>query len=219
MDFLEDKCKSGDVYHEAINTMLGKRTYIPHEWYFINVLINKILKNNALADAFVMYVVQYYPDYPWLSFKNDDYLATAIVECGFHRFQFQKKYEFDFEEKNSNILSCSMIMGDIATDFLIRYCGYSLIKSSGQNIILTAQSDCDKRFENLLSQGYSLQRRAKVGYVEMPENLINSGQYPGVKGFFYKLPVLPTKDIGYPIDEIIEETEGSYQKVLQSKEH
>ena len=208
----------GVVYHDAINKVLGKKTRITHEWYFINVLINEIKNDKKIAEAFVMYVMQYYPNYPWLHFRINDYLATVMVECCFHRFQFQKKYEFGFEEE-TNILGRSMLIGDIITDFLIRYRGYSLIKSSGTNIILTSQSDCDKRFERLLSQGYSLQRRSKVNYVKLSKDLIDSNQFPGVKGYYYRLPVLPTKYIGYPIDEIIEDVNGGYHMVLQIKNH
>lgn len=217
MDFLEEELKNGDIYHDAINKSFKIKKIIPHEWYFLNLLINQTIKNNSLADSFVMYVSQYYPHYRWLGFDADDYLATVILECGFYRFEFQKKYEFNFIENNNDYFSHAMEFGDIVTDFFIRYCGYSLIKSSDQNIILTSRNDCHKRFEELLLQGYSLQRRSKVGYIEISKILDDSSQYPGVKGVFYKLPVLPTKDMGYPIDEIIEVSEGKYEKVLKRR--
>lgn len=95
-----------------------------------------------------------------------------------------------------------MLFGDIVTDFLIRYRNHSLIKCSGQKHIITAQSDCYKRFEQYLSEGYSLQRRAKVGYIKTLK--IYEEYFQERKGLFYKLPVLPTRDITYPIDEMIE---------------
>lgn len=160
----------------------------------------------------MMFIFQYHPNYRFKFGKVDDYVNAVICEITLHDFQFRRKYEFGFDEED-NFLSQSMTFGDIATDFLIRYCNYSLIKCSGQKIILTAQSDCHKRFEKLLSDGYSLQRRSKIGYIKT--SYIFEDLYPEVKGFFYKLSVLPTREIGYPIDEIIETDDGTYEQVLQ----
>ena len=92
-----------------------------------------------------------------------------------------------------------------------------MIKSSGQQIIQTAHSDCHKRFFELLRDGYSLQRRSKVGYIKLEPTEENLTSYPGVNGYFYKLPVLPTKDIGYPVEELIENSSGEYSLVLHNK--
>ena len=205
--------KSTAVRHDLVNSALGTGQRIPHEWYFLSVLVKEeILKNQKLAEAFVMFVFQYYPNYKWHYIDIQDYLATAVCECELHSFQFQKKYEFGFEEDEDSILGNAMILGDIATDFLIRYCNYSLIECSEQKVIITAQSDCYKRFEELLAEGYSLQRKAKVGYLETPDYIL--AYYPEVKGIFYKLPVLPTRDIGYNIDEIIETDTGEYVRII-----
>lgn len=165
--------------------------------------------NEELTLAFVMFVLQFYPNYPWSFFNNNDYLNTAMCEALTNDFLFQKKYEFGLEEEG---LTKAMLFGEIATDFLIRFCNYSLIKCSGQNVIITAQSDCHKRFELLLSKGYSLQRRAKVSFTKTTD--IIQMLYPGVKGLFYKLPVLPTRETWYTFDEIIETETGQYEKVL-----
>ncbi len=215
LDFLENKQVGKNIYHDMVNAIIGKGLSIPHEWYFLNVLTKEeILRNRELAQEFVMFVLQYYPKYHWRCFNIDDYLSAAVCECEIHAYQFEKKYQFGFKEDKNSILSESIVMGDIATDFLIRYCNYSLIKCSGQKIILTAQSDCHKRFEDLLLKGYSLQRRAKVGYIKKPKEL--EFYYPEVKGFFYRLPVLPTRDLGYPIDEIIETDEGKFEEVVNN---
>jgi len=219
VDFLEEKYKKGAVFHDFINKILCLRTFdiklnIPHEWYFIKTLTDAIEKNNTLAEVFAMYIAQYYPSYEWLIFNPNDYPGTVILECGFQQAVFQEKYEFEKPITNPKFLKQAMLFGEIVTDFLIRYYGYSLIKCSGQKIILTAHSDCHKRFEELLSKGYSLQRKQKVGYIQLSKCPILSEQYPDLKGIFHKRPVFPTKDIGYPIDEIIEVENDKYEKVL-----
>lgn len=212
----------GTIMHDLINETFGEKKTISHEWYFLSLLSKaEILKNNEIVYAFVMFVMQYYPYYKWRFFKSDDYLATALCECELNAFQFQKKYKFNLamEEEKEDYLINSMILGDIVADFLIRYRNYSLIKCSGQHIILTAQSDCHKRFEKYLFQGYTLERRAKIEFIKKPSilnelNILSElSLNPKENKFFYKLPVLPTRDIGYPIDEIIETDNGEYKYV------
>lgn len=203
IDFLEDKYKVGEVFHDAINKVLiaktlGKDIHIPHEWYFIKVLISKVLEDNNIANLFSLYVFQYYPDYDWIGFTPMDTLWSVILECRFHDYQFQKKYELGITEE-IDILPRSMNFGEIATDFLIRFLGYSLIKSSNQNIILTSQNDCHKRFEKLLYDGYSLEKRKKVIY----------------QNGFKKVPVLPTRQLDFEIEEIIETSDDKYERVLK----
>lgn len=217
MEYLSEEYKNGEVFHDAINLVLGKRTKIPHEWYFINVLSKEVLNNNELATKFVMYIAQYAFHYPWVAFHKGDYLTTVLLECEFYSFMFKKYYEFGLKYETEQWLKPAMMFGEIVTDFLIRYCGYSLIKSSGQQIIQTAHSDCHKRFFELLKDGYSLQWRSKVGYIKLEQTEENLTLYPGVNGYFYKLPVLPTKDIGYPVEELIENSSGEYCLVLHNK--
>ena len=220
-DYIDEHYCQKEVFHDMINKVLelvalNKNSHIAHEWYFIDVLIKEIENNNKLADIFTMYVLQYYPNYRWLDFKINDYLGTVILECSFQRFQFQQKCDLDTIDNRFCDLSQAMLFGEIVTDFLIRYCGYSLIKSSGQNIILTSRNDCTKRFEELLYQGYSLQRRRRVIYTDISKLNVDVNKHPGIKGVFYKLPVIPTKDIDLPIDEIIEVSNGNYERVLTS---
>lgn len=222
IDYVEEEYYGTEVFHDMINKVLelvalNKNSHIPHEWYFINVLIKEIEKNNKLAEEFVMYIAQYYPNYRWLDFRINDYVGNVILECGFQRFQFQQKCDLGIVDDIFSDLSQAMLFGEIVTDFLIRYCGYSLIKSSNQNVILTSRQDCEKRFEELLYQGYSLQRRERVIYTDVSKLNVDLNKYPAIKGIFYRLPVIPTKDIDYPIDEIIELPNGKYEKVLQPR--
>lgn len=192
------------VLHDLINLSLNTR--IPHEWYFLNLLLRRELLNNPkLVYPFILFVKQYYPQYMWHFYSDLNWLATASLECDLYSKSFQNKYIDGLEIENDELYK-ALQFGDIVTDFLIRYKNYSLIKCSEQNIIITAQSDCHKRFEQYLSKGYSLERKAKVGYTG---NLHLSEPF----GYFFKLPVLPTRDIGYPIDEIIESSEGNYTKI------
>lgn len=210
-EFVENK--HGAVYHEMVNISCKKNKSIPHEWYFINKLYkDEIFKNKDLALIFENFIFTYYPDFQWNIVSGDNSYENVTFNCYIHDFNFMKIFDCDF---NDGDLTKSMEYGDIVTDFLIRYRGYSLIKCSGQKIVLTARSDCHKRFEPLLNDGYCLQRRSKIGFVRFPEMV--EMVYPQLKniGFFYRLPVLPTREIGYPIDEIIEVPDGSrYERVL-----
>ncbi len=220
INYLEDYKINKEVLHDMINKVLElvaleKNSNIPHEWYFIGVLMDEIKKNHKLAEHFVMYIAQYYPNYSWLTFDIDDCLGTVVLECSIHRFQFYKKFELQDISEDDSLMKEAMMFGDIVTDFLIRYCGYSLIKSSNQNIIITSKNDCQKRFAELLDNGYSLQRRQRVVYTDLSDLDLNL--FPKIKGFFKKRPVIPTGESCYEIDELIEVSEGKYEKLLQKK--
>lgn len=192
------------VIHDLINTYFGST--IPHEFYFLKVFSKyELLNDHRLTLLFIRFVTQYYPKYHWDQMNVADCITSLLYECCLYSRILEYKYLYDIEEDES-LLTKSMEFGDIITDFLIRFRNYSLVKCSGESIIITAQSDCHKRFEQYLSNGYSLERKAKVTYV---------GNFHSInRGHFYKLPVLPTRDIGYPIDEIIETSEEKYMKVL-----
>lgn len=220
IDFIEEEYHSTEVFHDMINKVLelvalDKNSDIPHEWYFINVLIKEIERDNSLSENFAMYVAQYYKEYRWLNFNPKSYLESVILECGLQQFQFLQKCDLGEVDARFNDLSQAMAFGEIVTDFLIRYKNYSLIKSSGQKIIITSRSDCQKRFEELIYQDYCLQRKEKVVWTDISSLDVNLTFYPGVKGLFRRLPVLPTSSIDYPVDEIIEMPNGKYEKVFQ----
>lgn len=220
IDYVEKKYYGTEVFHDMINKVLelvalNKDSHIPHEWYFINVLIKEIEKNNKLAEEFVMYISQYYPNYRWTIFIANEYLENVIIECCFQQYQFKQKCDLGIVDDVFDDMKQAMLFGEIVTDFLIRYRGYSLIKSSNQNIILTSRQDCEKRFEELLYQGYSLQRRERVVYTDISKLNVDPNKYPGIKGMFHRLRVRPTKETDYPIDEIIELPNGQYERVLQ----
>lgn len=200
MNYINYKDSDLSVYHELINIEMGYDVSIPHEWYFLNLLIRQEIKENrAIATMLVKYILEFYPNYIWTFYDPEDYIATAVVESELCTYFFLQKYKYQIPVAEE-FIGKAMSFGDIVTDFLIRYRNYSLIKCSSQNIIITARSDCHKRFEELLSKGYSIQRRARLYYQQG----------------FQKLPVLPTRDIAYPFEEFIEAENGKYMKIMQN---
>ena len=156
-----------------------------------------MVKNRILASILVKFILEFYPDYAWTFFNAEDFLATIVVECELCSYIFLQKYKYGIAI-DDEMIHKAMKFGDIVTDFMIRFQNYSLIKCSGQNIMITARSDCHKRFEDLLVKGYTIERKAKVYYANG----------------FHKLPVLPTRNLTYPFEEIIETEKGTYEKII-----
>lgn len=200
-----------EIFHDLYNKTFGRE--IPHEWFFIKYFCRSELeKDRALAEKFVMYVLQFFPSYSWLYFNPNDMLASVVIECAYHDMNFEKVY---MGGEPKDIINQSMIFGDIVTEFLVRYLGYSLIKCGGTKAIVTSQMDCEKRFEELLENGFSIYKLARLSYNET--SFEQRTTYPLVKGTFSKLPVLPTKDIHVPFEECIESSEGHMEEILQFK--
>lgn len=197
------------VYHKTSKTSDKYNNYLTHEWIFINLLCKyEIKKDITIAKKFMTYMIEYYPEYKWTSFDLNDPIGTVILECDLTDKIFTGINIFkDMEEAKTK----AMEYGEKVTDFLIRYSGYSLIKCQNENIIITAQSNCDKIFEEELYRGYSLQRKSKLRYVEADD--IIKKAYPLIDGYFTHLPVLPTKKLGIEIDEMIENSDGVFVKV------
>lgn len=213
--FEDGSVSNKSIIHDLANSVHGKGGIVPHEWFFINALYKtELLRNKELSEKLFIFICQFYPKYRYGFFDINDLYATLMIEASLHEFQFRKKYEF-LENIPDNIFAQSMLFGDIATNFLIRYSGYSLIKTSGQNIIITAQSDCDKRFEEFFVDGYSVQLMAKIKYNEFAK--VYQYENPYATGFFKKLPVIPTKETDYNPDEIIELIDGEYARILSPK--
>lgn len=203
--------KTGIVTHDFINRVLVgeiENINIPHEWYFLNVLVREEIKNNIeLAYIFFKFVKEYYPNYNWYLLFDDnlslnDILSVVMIEYSLWDYQFEL-YSHNFLKK-SELDPRAMQFGEIVTDFLIRYCNYSLINFSSNHIILTAQSDCEKRFAEYLNKGFTLHRVSKLYFSD---------------GKFYKLPVFPTKDIGLNIAEVIESSDGKYRTISNYTKH
>ena len=222
-------------FHDNIGGKL--KTSIPHEWSFIDLFYkNELKKDPTIAQQFAMYVLAN-RKYQWSAFDQNliekiingaidkdliNYIDKKLFEMVFiesdlNSFTFKSYYKI--QEQNRKILLPkdesyykSMEYGDIVTEFMIRTLGYSLIGNSKQKVIITSMSDCSKRFENYLEQGFSLQRLSKAIYIKHTfEQRIEN---PLITGHFKYLPVLPTNS-PYNIDEIIETKNKTYMKIIQ----
>lgn len=153
------------------------------------------MKKQGLINIFLAYCKEFYPHYHF-SIPNNT-LGSIFVEANLCDMLFT-----EFYEHNINVnLDKPFSFGEIVTEFMIRYLGYSLIGFSEQKIILTAQSNCDKRFVTYLEKDfYTIYRLAKVGYWD---------------GSFSKLPVLPTRDSYLKFEEYIEDEKGQKHLVLK----
>jgi hypothetical protein len=107
--------------------------------------------------------------------------------------QLSSSENIECVHKNMEVINKIFKFYGIIEDFMIRFYNYSIVGISNQKYIITACSNCDKKFIDYLMQGYSLFRLQKIGLV----NTNSKMQYE----FF---PVLPTKDVGFPVDEYIE---------------
>ena len=187
------------LVHELLgNGVAASEERIPHEWYFICILLHKEMKRDPkTAREFEDFTWEFYPDYRW-HFRGIDSYANVTAEAAFHDIDFRIKYEDGVEPEGD--WSDSKVFGGMATDFLIRCRNYSLVDFSGTKMILTAQSDCEKRFYDYLKDGYQLHKIAKLQYKD---------------GVFTRLPVFPTRDIGFPINEVIEGSDGSPNRIIE----
>jgi len=189
-----DKVNKKIVCHDFINGIM-RINNCPHEWYFLNILLEEIKSNKDLASTFVLFVLQFYPDYLWTALPGFDCLTAVLIEISLHDLRF--KYVFNGLEPKQN-LNKAMEFGNIVTDFLIRFCNYSLIKSCGQKVILTSRNDCDKYFLPYLLDDYSLFRYSKISCLDSLT--------------FYKRPVFPTREL-YNGSEFIESSNGDFVSI------
>lgn len=187
-----------EINHMFVNKSLAGEP-ICHEWIFINYMLHvEIRKDQYIASKFLMFALQYYPDYKWQVFNYRDPLATVVIEC----FIWDKAFEgITFGDSNpDDDRKQALEFGNMLADFLIRHLGYSLVGCQQEKIIITARGDCDKRFWDYLYKGFSLQRLSRIWF-----NTKN--------GRFELVPALPTKDVGFEIDELIENLDMSYVRV------
>ena len=197
------------IFHNAFNSLynwngsgLGNLNKIPHELIFIKCLKYEVLENPNTALEFLIFCDKYYLEYP-IVYNLFDPVSSVLLELNKMEYLINKNKYLD--EKDKNDIQTLYQFGEIATDFLIRVKGYSLIDCSSQKIIVTAKNNCEKIFEEYLTNGYSLQRKQK--YVFKMDKYISSAH-------FSQMPVMPTKDSYYEIDEIIEVAPNKYQKTL-----
>lgn len=171
--------------------------------HFVNFISNNRLARNYKNDFFhylFLYFEQFYPDYVLLKDINDEKELISLFDNCYNKInnllgQFLDGLDNnDLQSIRGNIEAINKIYDfyNKIEDFMIRFYGYSIIGISNQKYIITACSNCDKKFIDQLLQGYSLFRLQRLVFVNEP-----------VSHFEFS-PVLPTKDVGFPIDEYIE---------------
>ena len=175
--------------------------------------VNFISKNKIAQgkrDEFFHYMLiffkQFYPDYDLLKEVNDESSLMLLFNKCYERIntllgQFLENYDMQCVRNNMESVNKIYDFYDKIEDFMIRFYGYSIIGISNEKRIITACSDCDKKFIDYLLQGYTLYRLQRLAFVE-------NNKEP----YYEFLPVLPTKDVGFPIDEYIEVSEPVDEK-------
>ena len=157
-----------------------------------------------------IYLEQFYSD-TYLKVSDCQTLKRMFID---YHYQLNRMADtflefYDLEALNSQkeLINKILHFYRIIEEFMIRYYNYSVIGTSDQKVIITACSNCDRKFYTYLTQGYSILRYQKIFLAE-------SLQYEF-------LPVLPTRDLGFPVDEYVEVVDdkkiGNQQfvKVLQ----
>ena len=169
--------------------------------HFINFISNNRLAESQRDDFFyylLTYIKQYYSNFEFIKNINDVSSLMTLFNTCYESInnllsQFLDSNSLECINKNMGLITTIYKFYGIIEDFMIRFYGYSIVGISNQKHIITACSNCDKTFIDYLMQGYSLFRLQKIGV----QNINSKIQYE----FF---PVLPTKDVGFPIDEYIE---------------
>ena len=172
--------------------------------HFINFInTNRIVKKQK-DDFFyylLIYIKQFYSDIDFLKNINDVSSLTALFDKCYKKLDSLLSETLDNSnlecvKRNTELINRIFKFYGIIEDFTIRFYSYSIVGISGQKHIITACSNCDKKFIDYLMQGYSLFRLQKICLVNNHDN--------DAKQHYEFFPVLPTKDVGFPIDEYIE---------------
>ena len=211
---------SDSLYHKqqgvaisaAVEDINSFHVRLSHEWIFIVEFYKNVVKKDTnKALEFMAFVAQFYPDYRWKTIYDfTSPLATVAIECDSHYMVLETLAKLTIHAGEDYILKHNLDkdrdkaleFGEIVSNFLIRYLGYSIVGIQNQKIIITSASDCDKRFFDLLCDGYSLYRKSRVGYIKTKDE--RKKLAPWFEGYYYELPILPTKDIGFEFEENFE---------------
>ncbi len=190
-EFLEVILCSRKINDEEIKEI--KQIFITiydSHYYLASQLFNELVKNdNNVLIYFQKFSKQFYPKFvsKGLSFYQNQY--SELADFIYNSEGIDELLSL-LDEKDE-IIKEMLQFYDIVANYLIRFFDFSIIGSSKQKCIITSSQNCDKKFYDYLKEGFSLYRLQKVGF----DNSSNS---------FYCLPVLPTRDLGFPIQEYIE---------------
>jgi len=159
-------------------------------------------------DKLQIYIKQFYSDFSFL--KNatklgHDGLEQLFCQC-YKTFDnvdriFELCEDLNYLKDNTKVLNTIIKFYSIIEEFVIRYYNFSIVGVSDQKYIITSCNNCDKVFMDYLTQGYSLIRLKKI-------YLVDDDHYEYI-------PALPTKDIGYQIEEYIETIDNDSKRYIK----
>ncbi|MBQ9834376.1 MAG: hypothetical protein IJO33_04215 [Bacilli bacterium] len=201
MDLLGGNVRAKNIYHTyGKYKMFGIN--VPHEIIVLQFFSYLIMNNQQLEDDFYLFCIKYYYKTEFVSkfFEIVNFRDFLHQQCNQAEMYLRFNYIDKVSVKPSHI-NYAMLLGDIILDFLIRCYGYTLLGCSKQKVLITSSKNPDKEFEEFLTEGYYIEKRGKVEYLG--------------NGKFKELRALPTKDVDYVDDEIIEMPDGSYQRLLR----
>ena len=166
--------------------------------HYVNFISNNrsaVKERDQFFEYLLIYMKQFYPDVDYIQRIKDASYLRDLFNAFYLKtekivLELLKSTSLDAVNRNMDFLNRVHRFYEIIEDFLIRFYNYSIVGISNQKHIITAHSDCDKRFIEELMQGYDLFRMQKIGLRG--------------KDSFEFLPVLPTRDVGFPIEEYIE---------------
>ena len=193
--------KNGTRKHEIMHFGYSHRNgFMPHELLFIEILFRLEFLDLDVVEKFVSYVLQYYPYYNW-QLDNYDIYGMAIVEAALHEYRILQQYKWGLEVDREK-MNHTFIFGEMATNFCIKYLGYSLIGCGGAKSILTSQDNYEKKFIDYIEKGYNIFKLSKLYYVDDNLSL----------GYFKELDSLPCHN-NYYNNEYIEDKSHVFKKV------
>ena len=174
----------------------------PHEIVFMNQLLHEIMEDYLLALEFNIYVKEFYPNFKW-TIEYFPSLEKVAFEVG-NALKVLEMY-FKGYDKNMNI-NHEKELGEIVTDFYIRYKGYSLIGVSGQKNIVTSSKSSNIDFSPYIREGFTIQIKKGVKKRDVVMEGANLFEY---------YPSLPTREYDISTQEYIEIDRDKYAKVLK----
>ena len=211
LSFFKMNLNRQNVDEETIKNMINEVRLIFQNHYvmtshFVNFINTNRMANDQKGTFFYnlfIFMKQFYPNNELCkNINNPSELMELFNKC--YRL-IDKLFEYALDNnslesvrKNIELINRIEKFYALIEDFMIRFYGYSIIGISNQKHIVTACSNCDKKFIDQLMEGYSLFRLQKVGLIESKEN-----------PYYEFLPVFPTKDVGFPIEEYIEISNGN----------
>lgn len=191
------------IFYHTYGNIIMNGINVPHELIILKNFSKLIINNQKLLDDFYIFCVKYYNNAEFVS----QYLFKNVDFCSFLHYQLDSTvmnlecyyiHKISIHEEKVNY---AMLLGDIILDFLVRCYGYTMLGCCKQKVIITSSKNPAKEFEKYLTEGYYIEKRGKVEYLG--------------DGKFKELRALPTKDVDYISEEIIEMPDGSYQRLLR----